>query len=31
MGGRGRWKKAERTGCWEQMELLCAWPEQVRY
>jgi hypothetical protein len=31
MGGRGRLRRVDHTVGWEQIELLCAWPEQARY
>ena len=31
MGGRRRRRRVEPTDDWEQLELLCRWPEQVRY
>jgi putative transposase len=31
MSGRRRRRRVEPTDDWEQLELLCKWPEQVRY
>lgn len=31
MSPKRRRKRFEPTDDWEQLELLCAWPEQVRY
>jgi putative transposase len=31
MGGRRRRSRAEHTDEWEQVELLCGWPEQRKY
>lgn len=31
MGGRRRRSRAEHTDVWEQVELLCGWPEQRNY
>lgn len=31
MGGRRRRSRAEHTDDWEQIELLCGWPEQRNY
>ncbi len=31
MGGTRRRRRVEPTDRWEQIELLCAWPEQARY
>ena len=31
MGGRRHRERVEPTAEWEQLELLCRWPEQVRY
>ena len=31
MGGRGRRSRVEPTDEWEQVALLCRWPEQLDY
>jgi hypothetical protein len=31
MGGRGRRSRVEPTDEWEQLALLCRWPEQLAY
>jgi len=31
MGGRGRRSRVEPTDEWEQVALLCRWPEQLAY
>ena len=31
MAGRRRGRRVEPSEDWEQLELLCAWPEQMRY